>query len=148
LGGFISQTEWLGGNVHDLFDSISFAENAAMTKDYRCVFVRSLETIRTLTDARLYFAEQTDGGSDVLTGLDQIGVVSSFTVAAQAYRIAVETAVPVGVTFTNPTTYDNGIEVGTIGPTDCFAVWFKRNALGETPLDGDMARIVVEGIVE
>ena len=148
IGGFISPTEWLGGTIEDLFDVVGVTQNLDMTPDYRCVFVRNLDEIKTWKNVRLYISDQVEGGSDVTIGKGLVGVVSAFSATYQAQLLASESTAPTGVAFSAPTTYATGIPVGDIPPLECVAVWVKRTPLGQEPIDGDEARLVAEGIVQ
>lgn len=148
IGGYISTTQWPGGSLHDLLDTITFQENEAKTVDYRCVFIRNLDTIEAWRNVRVYIGGQTEGGADVAIGVDPIGPVSPFTEAFQSTTIPNETTAPSGVTFSVATSYSTGISIGNINPGDCVAIWVRRTALGEDVISGDSAVLVAEGDVQ
>ena len=59
LGDQISTTAWAGGVLHDLFDVISGAENAASTVDFRCLFATHTNAANIYENAVVYVSAQT-----------------------------------------------------------------------------------------
>jgi hypothetical protein len=137
LGKYISQTDWTGGSLNDLFDDISSAENAASTADYRCIFIYNSNTANAMQNTVVFLSAEVSGGASIAIGVDTIAASSLTSSSAQGLLIANETTAPAGVTFTSPTTAGAGIAVGTIGVGQVKAIWIRRTAANTAALSND-----------
>lgn len=145
LGKYISTTPWAGGALHDLFDVVSGAENAASDVEYRCVFVHNNHATLTLTTAVLWISAEVAGGTIAAIGIDPAAASPIGQAGAQAAEIATESDAPGGVSFSAPTTKGTGIAVGDIAAGYCRAIWIRRTAANTAALANDGVTIRVEG---
>lgn len=144
LGDQISTTEW--ADAATLFDTITGAENAASTVDYRCVFVHNAHATLTLENAVVYVSSQVAGGADIAIAVDNIAASAIGSASAQAAVIATETTTPTGVgAFSAPSTAGTGLALGNILPGYCRAVWIRRTATNSGPVDADGFTLAVTG---
>lgn len=144
LGDQISTTEWVDGGT--LFDTITGAENAAATVDYRCVFIHNAHATLTLTSAVVYVSSQVAGGADIAIAVDNIAASAIGSASAQAAVIATETTAPAGVgAFSAPSTAGTGLALGDLLPGYCRAVWIRRTATNSGPIDTDGFTLAVTG---
>jgi len=125
LGKYMSTTAWTGG-LHSLFALMSAADNAGSVAQYLCVFTTNLHGTLTKTDTRVYCDGDPAGGASFAFGLDPAGPVPIGSSSAQAAEVANINTAPAGVTFSTPTTYAGGLDVGDIPPGYCQGVWVRR----------------------
>lgn len=140
-GSWIS-TSILNPNItlDNLFTDITGPENAAQQVDYACLFIENnTATGNSMSNvvAWLPLSLFTGAGSAVQMGADPTGVTAVNSTLFQAVTIQSAIQVPTGVTNwvvptnTVPTspTYTNGLQLGTLAPGQCVAVWIQRTAL-------------------
>lgn len=141
LGDQISTTDITDATLNNLFDDISAAENAALTSDYRCIFVLNNHATLSLTGVSYYLVSETAGGANISISLDTGGVTAKGLASAQAKTIANETTAPASQTFTSPVAA--GVLTGADIPAgSCQAIWIKRTALGgAAQADGVVLRV-------
>lgn len=145
LGKYVSTTQWAGGVANDLFDDISGAENAALTVDYRCIFIHNSNAANAYQNAVMYLSAEVAGGATVAIGVDTTAASAVGSATAQALTIANETTAPAGVTFSSPTTLGTGIALGTIPSGSVRAVWIRRTAANTAALSGDGVTLALSG---
>lgn len=145
LGGFLSSTEILDATLNDLFDVITGDENAASVVDYRCFIVRNSNGISTLLNGRAWLFSEVAGGASAAIAVDGTGIVDYNAVGAQAERVANELTAPVGEVFTAPTTKGAGLNLGDLAPGKAIAIWVRRTAANNSPVDNDGVTIKIEG---
>ncbi len=123
LGGAPSNTDM----PQLIFGTVTGEQSAAGAVEYRCVFVKNMDAVRTMYSAVAWFDTNTPNlstviamglGTSVVNGVEQV-VVSGVTG-------------PVGVTFTTPDAKNNGISLGNIPPLQTRAIWLRRTVLPET----------------
>jgi len=147
-GNYISTTQISSTPLDNLFPDITGAQNAADQVDYACIFILNntasgnsmLNTVAWLPSS-LYVS----GGALVALAGDPTGVTARGTSSQQAVKITASTNAPAGVsgwvspTGTAPTypSYTNGIQLGTIPPANCVAVWIQRSAQNTVPVNND-----------
>lgn len=140
-GGWLSTT-LLNTNVllDNLFTDITGPENAAGQVDYACLFIQNNTAggnSMSNVIAWLPQAGVAGVGSSLQMGADPAGVTGINSTTPQAAIIGSSIIAPAGVstwvvpTSTTPTSpnYTNGLQLGTLAPTQCAAVWLKRTAL-------------------
>lgn len=147
LGGFVSTTNVVSGALHNVFDVVSGAENAASDVEYRCVFICNTDSVDTLALTKVWILSQVASGASIAIGLDPAGVVGIDSASAQAATIATEQSAPTGVTFSAPTTEGAALSVGNLGPRQCRALWIRRTAADTAALANDGAELRVKGTV-
>lgn len=147
-GNYISTTVLSTTPLDNLFTDITGAQNAASQVDYACVFIHNntasgnsmLNTVVWLP-LSLFVA----GGALVAVAGDTFAASAIGSASQQAVRITAATNAPVGVTgWVSPTStaptypsYTNGIQLGTIAPGFCRAVWIRRSAQNTAPVNND-----------
>jgi len=154
-GNFISTTQVSATPLDNLFLDITGAQNAASQVDYACVFILNntssgnsmLNTVAWLP-LSLYVA----GGATVQLAADPTAASAKASGTQQAVKITAGTNAPAGVSgWVSPTStapsypsYTNGIQLGTIAPGYCKAVWVKRSAANTAPVNNDGFTIEVD----
>ena len=147
-GKYISSTQLSGTAYDNLFTDITGAENAASQVDYACLFVlnnTSSGNSMLNSVAWLPLSSFVSGGANVALGADATGVTVKTTSSAQAAVISTNTNAPTGVTTwvtpqsgapTAPS-YTGGLQIGTVAPGYCFALWIRRSATNSSPVNND-----------
>lgn len=148
-GGYIS-TSQLNSSVtlDNLFTDITGAENAAGQVDYACLFVlnnTSSGNSMLNTVAWLPLASFVTGGANVALGADPAGITVKTVSTLQAAKITTNTNAPSGVsTWVTPQSsaptspsYTGGLQIGTVPPGSCFALWIRRTATNSPPVNND-----------
>lgn len=147
-GNYISTTQISNTPLDNLFTDITGAQNAAGQVDYACIFIHNntssgnsmLNTVAWLP-LSLYVA----GGATISLAADTFSASAIGTSSQQAVKITANTNAPAGVSgWVNPTntqpvspSYTNGIQLGTIAPGFCIAVWIRRTATNSAPVNND-----------
>lgn len=139
LGGAISSTAWAGGQVHDLFDVITAAENTGETVDYRCAYVVNEHGSLPWEDVVVYFSDVVSGGATIALGIDPAGVDGTAT------TIADENTAPAAVSFSAPESAGAGVSIGSIPAGEHQAIWFRRTATDSAAASNDGATVRVLG---
>jgi hypothetical protein len=154
-GNYISTTQLSSTPLDNLFPDITGAQNAASQVDYACLFILNNTASGNSmlnTVAWLPLSLDVSGGATVQLAGDPTAASAKATSSQQAVRITAATNAPAGVsgwvspTNTAPTSpsYTNGIQLGTIAPGYCRAVWFKRSAANTAPVNNDGFTIEVD----
>lgn len=139
-GGWLSTSVLnLSTTLDNLFIDITGAQNAAGQVDYACLFIQnntSSGNAMVGTIAWLPLSQFTGAGSTIQMGADPTGITAINSGSPQAVTITSSVIAPAGVTSwvvpTNTTpsspSFTNGLQLGTIAPTQCVAVWIQRTA--------------------
>lgn len=136
LGKYVSTTA-AGTALHDLFDVVSGAENAASTVDYRAVFLLNNNAANVYENAGVYISAETAGGASIAIAVDSVAASAKGASAAQALEVATETTAPAALTFTSPTTSGTALSLGNIGIGQVKAIWVRRTATNSAALNAD-----------
>lgn len=147
-GNYISTTQMSSTPLNNLFPDITGAQNAADQVDYACVFVLNntasgnsmLNTVVWLPNSLFV-----PGGATVSIAADPTGTSAKGTSSQQAVKITAATNAPAGVSgWVGPSvsapvapSYTNGIQLGTIAPNFCAAIWVRRTATNSAPVNND-----------
>ena len=145
LGKYITTTTIPDATANAVFDDVSGAENAASTVDYRCVFVHNSNAANALQNAVVWLSAEVAGGASIAVGADTTAASAIGSASFQSLQITTETSVPVGVTFTSPTTSATGVALGTIPAGQCKAFWIRRTASNSAALSNDGVTFSVTG---
>jgi hypothetical protein len=154
-GNYISTTQISNTPLDNLFTDITGAENAASQVDYACVFIHnntSSGNSMLNTVAWLPLSLFVSGGANVALAADTFSASAIGTSSQQAVKITANTNAPAGVSgWVSPTntapsypSYTNGIQLGTIAPGYCIAVWIRRTATNSAPVNNDGFTIEVD----
>lgn len=154
-GNYISTTVLSATALDNLFTDITGAQNAANQVDYACLFIHNntssgnsmLNTVAWLP-LSLYVA----GGALVALAADTFAASAVGTSSQQAVKITAATNAPVGVSgWVSPVSsqpvspsYTGGIQLGTIAPGSCKAVWIRRSAQNTAPVNNDGFSIEID----
>ena len=144
LGRYMSLTAWAGGVLADLFSNVTGDANAAMTPDYRCLFLYNAHPTLTWTSVVVWLDAQATA-APVAIGVDTTAASAAGSTGVQALEVATATTAPTGVTFSSPTTKLTGVAVGNIGPGQCRAVWLRRTPAGGGAVNDDAASLKFAG---
>ena len=122
LGGAKSSVEVTDNSLHNLFDLVSGTESLAGDIEYRCVYVHNGHGSLTANNTHVYISSDTTSADDAWAiGLDLAGL------NATADDIVNENTAPSpSVTFTAPTTYATGLDMGNIPAGQHYAIWYRR----------------------
>ncbi len=144
LGKYISTTEHTGA-ANDIFDDVTGAENAASDVEYRCFFMHNAHATLTLTNAVVWIASETAGGTVLAISVDTTAASAIGSATAQAKEVANESTAPATQTFTSPTTRATGLALGDIAPGTCKAIWIRRTAANTGAVANDGGTLTVGG---
>ena len=122
LGGYAATTAYAGGVLHDLFNRASTADVADARAAYRCFYVYNPDPAAAAPAVRVYLAD----APALAVGADPRPATDLDSTAPQAVEAATGYAAPAGVTFTTPTDYAAGVDLGALPPLTGRAVWVKR----------------------
>jgi hypothetical protein len=147
-GNYISTTQLSNTPLDNLFTDITGAENAAEQVDYACVFIHnntSSGNSMLNTVAWLPLSLFVTGGANIALAADTYSASAIGTSSQQAVKITANTNAPSGVSgWVSPVntapsypSYTNGIQLGTIAPGYCIAVWVRRSATNSAPVNND-----------
>ncbi len=144
LGKYVSTTV-VGTALHDLFDVITGAENAASTVDYRCLAVLNNNAANVYENAGVYISAETAGGANIAIAVDSVAASAKGSASAQALEVANETTAPTALTFSSPTTSGTALSLGNIGIAQVKAIWVRRTAANSAALNNDGATLTFIG---
>ena len=141
LGGAITENEVPSSGTNIIFDNVDASEAESGDVEYRCIYIKNTHPSDTLYDARVFIAQDTVSEDDEIDiGLDSAGKNGTAT------SIADESTAPSGVTFSHPTTYDDGLQLGDLGPGEYYAIWIRRTVnAGASALANNNYMIKVQG---
>ena len=148
LGGYLSITAIPDNSAANGFPDVDEVDSESGVTWYRCWFIYNASEADTLVNASAWIASDTADGGVYAIGLDPVGVVDADDTDPQSAIIANQTTAPAGVTFSAPTTRETGLEVGDLGPGECFAIWCRYTVPSNaTPVTspGDVGDIHVAG---
>lgn len=147
-GNYISTTQVSNTPLDNLFVDITGAQNAAQQVDYACIFIHNntasgnsmLNTVAWLPQSLFV-----TGGANIALAADTFSASAIGSSSQQAVKITANTNAPVGVSgWVSPTntapsfpSYTNGIQLGTIAPGNCIAVWIRRTTTNSAPVNND-----------
>ena len=154
-GNYISSTQISNTPLDNLFTDITGAENAASQVDYACVFIHnntSSGNSMLNTVAWLPLSLYVSGGATISLAADTFSASAIGSGSQQAVKITANTNAPAGVSgWVSPTntapsypSYTNGIQLGTIAPGYCIAVWIRRTATNSAPVNNDGFTIEID----
>ena len=134
-----------------LWDNVSGDENSLSNVEYRCVFIHNSNASLDLTSTRVWISAENGAGANIAIGLDDVGSTPANgwligDAGPQAKEVANEDTAPnPAITFSSPTSKGTGLDLGTIGPGRCKAIWIRRSATNSGAVTGDNVTLRVEG---
>ena len=121
LGGAKSSVEVVDNTLHNLFDIVSGTESLAGDTEYRCVYVHNGHGSLTAQNTHVYFSSPTTSTDD-----EWDMALAGEGLNATAETVANENTAPAGETFTRPTTYAAGLDMGNIPFGQHYGLWLRR----------------------
>ena len=129
LGGAISSTTAPSA----LFDPVSSAQAAAGLVEYRCIYVRNNHgSLAMLEPNRIFIQANTPSATTTIA----LGLGTSAQGGVEQ-TVANEGAAPAGVSFSEPTDFASGINLGEIPAGGHRAVWVRRTINAGTAATSD-----------
>lgn len=125
IGGYMSTTPLVDATLENLFVNITAAEASTGKTVYRCVFVYNSHATQDWEEVKAWIVSQLDGGGLVAMGLDPAGASPGNQMSAQAEEPADDETAPDGVSFSAPTSADDALNLGTVGPEEAYPIWFR-----------------------
>lgn len=140
LGGAKSSTAVIGST---LFDTVSGAESAAGSIEYRCVYIHNAHATLTLIDAKAWLVANTESSDTTI----DIGVGTA-AINGTEQTIADETTAPSGVSFSAAASEGAAIALGDIPAGEHRSIWQRRTVSPGASASNDTATIRVKGDTE
>lgn len=141
LGGAITATQIVSGNLHDIFDIVDKDESRDGDTEYRCIYVKNTNVLDIFAAVEVYLSTQTASPTTSLAfGL------GTAAVGGTEQSVVDESTAPVGVTFTDAIGVANSQLIGDIGANSYKAIWLRRIVQAATSAAStDTATLVVDG---
>jgi hypothetical protein len=122
LGGVMSTTTAVTDNTtHNLFDQVDGTESNAGDTEYRGVYLLNNHGSLTAQNTKVYISSNT-ASADTTIDIALAGEGLNATMET----VANENTAPVGETFSAPTTYAGGLNMGNIPAGQRFGLWIRR----------------------
>lgn len=122
LGGVMSTSTTVTDNTtHNLFDQVSGTESSAGDTEYRGVYVLNNHGSLTMQNTMVYISSNTPS-ADTTIDIALAGEGLNATMET----IANENTAPAGETFSAPTTYAGGLNMGNIPNGQRYGLWIRR----------------------
>lgn len=110
--------------ANNIWDDVAKSEAVYGDTEYRCLYLYNRYS-DTLLDARVWVDQQPSGNDELDLGLDPAGIGDG-TSTGVAQTVGDEDTAPSNVTFSRPTDYSGGIQIGDLAPGEAIAVWLRR----------------------
>ena len=141
LGGNITATQIVSGDLHNVFDIVSKDESRDGDVEYRCIYVKNTNAIDTFKEVTTYLTSQTPSVTTSLAfglGTAAVGGIEQTVID--------ESTAPIGVSFTESLGSGNAQSIGDIAPNLHKAIWLRRTIQsGTSAASTDTATITVDG---
>ena len=122
LGGVKSTaTEVVDNTTHNLFDQVTGTESNAGDTEYRGVYLVNNHGSLTAQNTHVYISSNT-GSADTTIDIALAGEGLNATMET----VANENTAPAGETFSAPTTYAGGLDMGNIPFSQRYGLWIRR----------------------
>lgn len=121
LGGAKSSTEVTDNTTHNLFDQVSGTESNAGDTEYRGVYLHNGHGSLTAQNTHVYISSNT-GSADTTIDIALAGEGLNATMET----IANENTAPAGETFSAPSSYATGLDMGNIPSGQHYGLWIRR----------------------
>jgi hypothetical protein len=105
-----------------IFDTVTGEQSAAGAVEYRCVYIKNNDPVRTMYATVAWFDTNTP---NIATNLSMGLGTSAMNAVEQV--VAAGTTAPTGVTFTSPDAKNIGVAIGNIPPLQTRALWLRRS---------------------
>jgi len=135
LGGVMSTTTAVTDNTtHNLFDQVSGTESLAGDTEYRGVYLLNNHGSLTAQNTHVYISSNT-GSADTTIDIALAGE----GVNATMETIVNENTAPAGESFTAPTTYATGLDMGNLTFGQRYGLWIRRTVTASAAAVNDDA---------
>lgn len=121
LGGVKSSTEVTDNTTHNLFDQVTGTESNAGDTEYRGVYLHNGHGSLTAQNTHVYISSNT-GSADTTIDIALAGEGLNSTMET----VANENTAPSGETFSAPTTYAGGLDMGNVPAGQHYGLWIRR----------------------
>jgi hypothetical protein len=145
LGGFRG-SEIDSGNMRNIFDHVSSSEAESGDVEYRCVCIKNIHSVDSLTSAKVWLDSNTSSEeSNIEIAID----APSSQPSGSTQTIDDESTAPLSLTF-----YDScidsstGLELDDLEPGYIYYVWIKRTINAGAPAALDSFTLKVNGVYE
>lgn len=140
LGGAKSSVAVTGST---LFDTVSGAESAAGSTEYRCIYVHNADVALTLNSAKIWIqANTTSGDTTIDIALGGEGLNGT------AETVGSETTAPTGETFSSAANEVASLSLGNIPAGQHYPVWIRRTVTAGAAASADTFTLRVKGDTE
>ncbi|AUR86089.1 hypothetical protein NVP1081O_354 [Vibrio phage 1.081.O._10N.286.52.C2] len=145
LGGGISETELISGELHGLFDAVPSSEALSGRTEYRLIYVRNNHATQTLYDARVFITANTVSlESTMEIGLDPVAGNAEDSVILLDDEVDSGDALQ-AVVWAEHATFAEGLSIGNLNAGEQRAIWARRIIdAGATPT-AESATFVIRG---
>lgn len=145
LGKYISTTAITDNTLHNLFDIVTGAENAASDVEYRGFFLHNNHATLTYENVVIYLSSEVAGGTVAAISVDTTGITAKGSASAQMKTIVDESTAPATQTFSAPTTLGTALAIGNIPAGSVQGIWVRRTAANTSAVDSDGVTFTVSG---
>lgn len=121
LGGAITATEVINGDLHNTFDQVTAAEALSGVTQYYCIYTKNTNVVQTLQDAFIYLTSNTPSEDTEFA----IGLGTS-PVNGTEQTILSNTTAPADITFTVELDEDGVLVIGDMPTGTSKAIWLRR----------------------
>lgn len=129
------------GAPNNLWDDVTGAESAAGVVEHRAFYVRNIHATLTWLGVRYWIdapTTSTDTEFDIALATEAVN-------APIAAVLGAEGSVPIGVTFTRPTTKAGGLVIGDVPAQGFKGLWIRRTVGAAAASAADSGSIRCEG---
>ena len=138
LGDFVSSTQVTDASANNVFDDISGAENSALTVDYRVIAVVNAHSTDTMYDVTVWISGESANAPTIALAAEGSGASDADSASQQFEELTDENTAPSGETFTSPTDYDNGINLGDLTAGQTRGLIIRRTAVDSGAVSADI----------
>jgi hypothetical protein len=111
--------------LNNLFPDVTGPQSTAGATHWRCIYIHNNHGSLTLTNAKIWIAQDTASGNDEIDiGVDPTATGSNTTTTVTEQPTG--TTNPAGITATHPTTSGTGLALTDIPFGSKKAVWIRR----------------------
>lgn len=125
LGGAVSSNGPTSNSLHNLFDEVSGSESLPGDVEYRCVALKNNHGSLTAKNTKVYVSADTSSYFDIALAGEGLNT--------QPETVGNESTAPAGETFSHPTTYAGGLNMGNIPFSQYYAHWVRRTIPAAAP---------------
>lgn len=119
--------------ANETFDNISKTENIAGDIEYRCFYITNTHATDTAYSVTIWLESDASGADSLKIGKDLAGVGDGVATGVADTVVDEDTAPDPAVTFSNPASRGDGINLGDFPPGEGAAFWIERTkAAGES----------------